>query len=235
MFAIVKQPTGLALPRPFSCSLEEAQIFWMSWEAWLTESVNNLQAASLRRCLHPVVATSSSVEVRRPRTQVYHRLGCSGPFMPDSLKGTLALQVYITTDVLNKWLALSSSKQVDRPSHRNSDAACNLNAATAPVQLTPEQLSAQLHEEGVSVHCCHNQSIGTADQQGDTSHGLPLSHGMHRLRLFSLNDYMGMSAHPAVRLAAAEAAAACGSGKLYNTTLTRLLLRVSSSDWPSGP
>eukprot|EP00891_Asterochloris_glomerata_P000075 jgi/Astpho2/75/e_gw1.00004.15.1_t len=35
---------------------------------------------------------------------------------------------------------------------------------------------------------------------------------MHRLRLFSLNDYMGMSAHPAVRQAAAKAAAACGSG-----------------------
>ena len=194
----------------------------MSWEAWLTESVDNLQAASLRRSLHPVVATSSSVEVRRPRNQAYHQLGCSEPFMPESLKGTLALQVYITTAVLDKWLALSSNKQVDRPLDRDIDLACKLNAATVPLQLSPEQLPAQVQEEGVSVHSCRNQITGIADQQGDTSHGLPLSDGMHRLRLFSLNDYMGMSAHPVVRQAAAEAAAACGSGKLYSTTLTEL-------------
>ena len=188
----------------------------MSWAAWLTKSVDNLQAASLRRSLHPVVATSSSVEVRQPRKQAYNQVGSSEPFMPEYFKGTLALQVYITTDVLNKWLALSGDHGVDRPLDRNSDAACNLNAATAPVQLSPEQLPAQVHGDGVSVHCCHSQTTGMAGQQGSTSHGMQLPDGddMHRLRLFSLNDYMGMSAHPAVRQAAAEAAAACGSGKL---------------------
>ena len=133
------------------------------------------------------------------------------------------LQVYITTDVLKKWLALSGNNGVARPLDRNSDAVCDLNAATAPVQLSPEQLPAQVHEDGISVHC-RSQTTGVADQQGHTSHGMQCADGdgMHRLRLFSLNDYMGMSAHPAVRQAAAEAAAACGSGEVYSITLTEL-------------
>ena len=196
----------------------------MSWEAWLTKSVDNLQAASLRRSLHPVVATSSSVEVKQPRKQAYNQLGSSQPSMPDYFKSTLALQVHITTDVLNKWIALSANNGLDRPLDRSSDAACNLHAATAPVQLSPEQLPAEVHGRGVSVHCCRSQTDGVADQQGNTSHGMQLAdgEGMHRLRLFSLNDYMGMSAHPTVRQAAAEAASAYGSGKLYSTTLSEL-------------
>jgi len=35
-----------------------------------------------------------------------------------------------------------------------------------------------------------------------------------RLKLFSLNDYMGLSQHPAICKAAAEAATHCGMGKL---------------------
>ena len=147
--------------------------------------------------------------------------------MPEYFKHTLTLQVYITTDVLKQWLALSGDNGVDRPLDRSSDAACNLDAATSPVQLSPEQLPAQVHKEGVAVHCCHGQTTGVADQQGNASHGMQVADGdgMHRLRLFSLNDYMGMSAHPAVRQAAAEAAAACGSGQLYSTPLTELQRR----------
>ncbi len=35
-----------------------------------------------------------------------------------------------------------------------------------------------------------------------------------RLKLFSLNDYMGLSQHPVICKAAAEAATHCGMGKL---------------------
>jgi 7-keto-8-aminopelargonate synthetase-like enzyme len=36
---------------------------------------------------------------------------------------------------------------------------------------------------------------------------------LRTVKLFSLNDYLGLSTHPAVRAATADAACACGSGE----------------------
>lgn len=37
---------------------------------------------------------------------------------------------------------------------------------------------------------------------------------LRTIKLFSLNDYLGLSTHPAVRQAAADAALQCGNGEL---------------------
>lgn len=49
--------------------------------------------------------------------------------------------------------------------------------------------------------------------QGRALPALSGCEGLRTLRLFSLNDYLGLSTHPEVREATAAAALACGSGE----------------------
>ncbi len=53
----------------------------------------------------------------------------------------------------------------------------------------------------------------TAQLEAAGTAALAAPPGMQRLRLFSLNDYLGLSTHPDVRRAAAEAALSHGMGE----------------------
>ena len=50
--------------------------------------------------------------------------------------------------------------------------------------------------------------------------------GSMRLKLFSLNDYMGLSQHPAICKAAADAATQCGMGMLLLTAMHQQIVMV---------
>jgi 7-keto-8-aminopelargonate synthetase-like enzyme len=49
---------------------------------------------------------------------------------------------------------------------------------------------------------------------------------LRTIKLFSLNDYLGLSTHPAVRQAAANAALQCGNGKGRRRLLFRCHLKI---------
>lgn len=112
-----------------------------------------------------------------------------------------------------------------RVSERDMELAATPSRALSPLTSTPNPSKPQPHQ--ALVHPLELEAwVSGAPPRGDAS--LLLSpdelataataanehppNSLRRITLFSLNDYLGLSAHPDVRRAASQAALACGMG-----------------------
>jgi hypothetical protein len=127
-----------------------------------------------------------------------------------------------------------SSSPASRPAHPSFPSPSSSSSSPMEVRVAPETMRAWLageHDLGTSFSASHvSSSLSGARQaspstttapstsesyygEGDEAPTATASPGQWcRLRLFSSNDYLGMSTHPVVRAAAASAAARWGSG-----------------------
>ena len=155
-----------------------------SWDHWLAASVAGLQERSLFRTLRPTVPGLSAVEVG---AQDAAQLGLGTP------GGRRRVSCLLASPALT-------------PS-RNS---CSLDclADQRPLHTLPcKLLQAAMSQADIDAWVADRPPASAALP------ALAECSDLRVVKLFSLNDYLGLSTHPAVRQAAAEAAMQCGNGE----------------------
>lgn len=169
-----------------------------AWGAWIDGSLRQLNDRHLTRVLRPLVPTQSAVQVRSGA----RRCCCTQPAAAlrlPLLQSPAAsqppspyhpLQASIHPEQLDAWLDGGPAPSGAHTLFGDvlSNAAATAAAAAAAAALAAAQAQAQQEQQ----------------QAGGQQ--------LRPLRLFGLNDYMGLSTHPDVRAAAAAAALSGGMG-----------------------
>ena len=112
----------------------------------------------------------------------------------------LLIQVLISRTVLSKWLDECPGHGLDRHSGGGGLSPSIAQPQAGTAQLDPEVSNGM----STPMHAAQLEAVPASAPATPP--------GMQRLQLFSLNDYLGLSTHPDVRRAAAEAAQAHGMG-----------------------
>ena len=128
---------------------------------------------------------------------------------------TRLCQVLISQTVLSEWLG-------ECPGH---GADPHISSSGGSSESSPGRAGTdQMRSGSAQLDVC--SSVGTllpprftAQLQASPASAPAVPRGMRRLRLFSLNDYLGLSTHPDVRRAAAEAARLHGMGACVQSQL----------------